>query len=128
MRIRFAILLIVVLAAPALRAAKPNVVFILSDNQSYYEMGCHGHAQIKTPHIDSLAKGGVRFSQFYNASRCCPTRASLLTGLYAHQTGVGWMVDSKKGGPGYRGDLNNHCVTIAEVLRATEEEGIVAQI
>lgn len=95
---------------------RPNIVVILADDMGYSDIGCYG-AEIETPHLDALAADGLRFTQFYNGARCCPTRASLLTGLYAHQTGVGWMVDSKKGGPGYQGDLNNQCLTIAEVLR-----------
>lgn len=95
---------------------RPNMLVILGDDMGFSDLGCYG-SEIETPHLDALAAGGQQFTQFYNGARCCPTRASLLTGLYAHQTGVGWMVDSKPGGPGYRGDLNNQCVTIAEVLR-----------
>ncbi|MHC4753166.1 MAG: arylsulfatase, partial [Planctomycetota bacterium] len=69
-----------------------------------------------TPNLDRLAAGGLRFTQFYNAARCCPTRASLLTGLYPHQAGVGHMVGNK-GYPAYQGFLNEHCVTIAEALK-----------
>ena len=68
------------------------------------DLGCYG-GEIDTPNLDRLAAGGLRFTQFYNTARCCPTRASLLTGLYPHQAGVGHMMDDK-GGPGYRGDLN----------------------
>lgn len=95
---------------------RPNIVVILADDMGYSDIGCYG-SEIETPQLDELAANGLRFTQFYNGARCCPTRASLLTGLYAHQTGVGWMVDSKKGGPGYQGDLNDQCLTIAEVLR-----------
>ncbi len=97
-------------------AKRPNIVVILADDMGYSDIGCYG-AEIETPQLDALAANGLRLTQFYNGARCCPTRASLLTGLYAHQTGVGWMVDSKPGGKGYRGDLNDQCVTIAEVLR-----------
>src|SRR5687767_2879569 len=82
----------------------------------YSDLGCYG-SEIRTPHLDSLAAGGLRLTQMYNEARCCPTRASLLTGLYPHQTGVGHMVDDL-GAPGYRGFLNDSCVTIAEVLRS----------
>lgn len=95
--------------------ARPNIIVILADDMGFSDIGCYG-SEIETPQLDALAADGLQFTQFYNGARCCPTRASLLTGLYAHQTGVGWMVDSKKGGPGYEGDLNNRCVTIAEVL------------
>ena len=72
--------------------------------------------EVHTPNLDQLAGNGVRFTQFYNTARCCPTRASILTGLHPHQTGIGWMVTDLDE-DGYRGDLNNTCVTIAEVLK-----------
>jgi len=110
-------------AAGSLRTAaaadsRPNIVIILADDMGYSDLGCYG-SEIRTPNIDSLARNGVRFTQFYNTARCCPTRASLLTGLYPHQTGVGHMVDNPKAMPGYTGDLNTHCVTIAEVLKGS---------
>jgi arylsulfatase len=101
-------------AAPA----KPNIIYILSDDMGFSDIGCYG-SEIATPNLDALAAGGLRFTQFYNTARCCPTRASLLTGLYPHQAGIGHMVDSKKGGPGYQNDLNTHCVTIAQALKPT---------
>lgn len=94
---------------------KPNIVLIMADDMGYSDIGCYG-GEIKTPNLDKLAGNGLRFTQFYNGARCCPTRASLLTGLYAHQTGVGHMTDDR-GVEGYRGDLNKKCVTIAEVLK-----------
>jgi len=96
-------------------AERPNIVIILVDDMGYSDLGCYG-GEIPTPQIDALAENGLRFSQFYNAGRCCPTRASLLTGLYPHQTGIGHMTGDN-GVPGYRGFLNDSCVTIAEVLR-----------
>ncbi|PAW90715.1 MAG: hypothetical protein B9S33_01330 [Pedosphaera sp. Tous-C6FEB] len=71
-------------------ASKPNVVIILADDMGYSDIGCYG-SEIATPSLDSLAKNGVRFTQFYNAARCCPTRAELLTGLFAHQACIGLM-------------------------------------
>jgi arylsulfatase len=103
-------------AAEPARSAKPNIVVILADDMGFSDLGCYG-SEIATPNIDRLATGGVRFTQFYNNARCCPTRASLLTGLYPHQAGVGHMVQDL-GSPAYRGDLNQQCVTIAEVLRS----------
>lgn len=94
---------------------KPNIVVILVDDMGFADLGCYG-SEIPTPNLDALAKNGLRFTQFYNTGRCCPTRASLLTGLYSHQAGIGHMTDDK-GVPGYRGRLNDSCVTIAEVLR-----------
>ncbi len=102
-------------ATPLLAAAKPNIVIVLSDDMGFSDIGCYG-GEIATPTLDGLASQGVRFTQFYNTARCCPTRASLLTGLYPHQAGMGHMTDDR-GHDGYRGDLNQQCVTIAEVLR-----------
>jgi arylsulfatase A-like enzyme len=75
-----------------------------------------GFAEVDLPHIDGLASHGVRFTQFYNNARCCPSRASILTGLYPHQTGIGSM-ETDQHQPGYRGELNMQCVTLAEALR-----------
>lgn len=94
---------------------RPNIVLIMADDMGYSDIGCYG-SEIETPVLDSLAENGLRFTQFYNTARCCPTRASLLTGLYPHQAGVGHMM-SDSGVDGYRGDLNQNCRTIAEVLR-----------
>ncbi|MAK28522.1 MAG: hypothetical protein CMI22_09225, partial [Opitutae bacterium] len=77
-----------VLLGPILLGTKPNVVIILSDDMGYSDVGCYG-GEILTPNLDSLAENGLRFSQFYNTARCCPTRASLLSGLYQHQAGIG---------------------------------------
>lgn len=98
-------------------APRPNIILIMSDDMGFSDLGCYG-SEISTPNLDGLAKGGVHFTQFYNTGRCCPTRASLLTGLYPHQAGIGHMVDSKnKPGPGYAGDLNQNCLTIAQALK-----------
>jgi len=104
------------LVLPATLAAKPNIIVIMADDMGFSDLGCYG-SEIRTPNIDSLAQSGVRFTHFRNTARCCPSRASLLTGLYAHQTGVGHMVNPRPSLPGYRGDLNRNCVTIGEVLR-----------
>ena len=107
-----AVLLAGFLVADVLAAEKrPNVILIMSDDMGYSDLGCYG-GEINTPHLDALAAGGLRFTQFYNTARCCPTRASLLTGLYPHQAGIGHMMEDK-GLDGYRGDLNTSCVTIA---------------
>src|SRR6059058_2357762 len=106
-----AALLGVLLGSPELSAAnRPNIVVILADDMGYSDLGCYG-GEIATPNLDALAAGGLRFTQFYNTARCCPTRASLLTGLYPHQAGVGHMMDDR-GQDGYRGDLNRNCLTI----------------
>ena len=96
---------------------RPNIIYILSDDMGFSDLGCYG-GEIATPNLDSLAAAGLRFTQFYNTARCCPTRASLLTGLYPHQAGIGHMVDSKKGGPGYQNDLNRSSITIAQALQS----------
>ena len=80
-------------------AGRPNIVLIMSDDMGFSDLGCYG-GEIQTPNLDRLAAAGVRFTQFYNTARCCPTRACLLTGLYPHQAGVGHML-SRTGLPGY---------------------------
>ena len=94
---------------------RPNIIVIMVDDMGFSDIGPYG-SEIPTPNLDAIAAGGVCFSQFHNTGRCCPTRASLLTGLYSHQAGIGWMTSDQKA-PGYRGQLNQRCVTIAEVLK-----------
>ena len=93
----------------------PNIIIILADDLGYSDLGCYG-SEIKTPNIDKLANKGIKFSQFYNQARCSPSRASLMTGLTGHQAGVG-QLSGDLGAPGYRGFINNNCVTIAEVVK-----------
>ncbi|MEM9701255.1 MAG: sulfatase-like hydrolase/transferase, partial [Planctomycetota bacterium] len=110
--------------APDARSAgreRPNVVVILVDDMGYSDLGCYG-GEISTPAIDALAADGLRFTQFYNQGRCCPTRASLMTGLHPHQAGIGHMTLSPGQntpivGP-YQGYLNDECVTLAQVLKS----------
>ncbi len=97
-------------------AKKPNIVVILVDDMGYSDLSCMG-SEIPTPNIDGLAKNGVLFTHFYNAARCCPTRASLLTGLYQTRAGMGHMNTTKLDVPEYRGTLSRNAVTIAEVLK-----------
>jgi len=102
------------LVAEAGAAPRPNILIILSDDMGWSDLGCYG-SEIKTPNLDALAAEGLRFTQFYNCARCCPTRASLLTGLYPHMAGVGHMTaDNHR--PGYHGELNERCLTIAEAV------------
>src|SRR5437868_7657772 len=101
--------------AAAADLKRPNIVVILSDDMGFSDLGCMG-GEIATPNLDALAAGGVRFTQFYNTARCCPTRASLLTGLHPHQAGVGHMLQ-ETGLPGFTGGLTKECRTIAEQLR-----------
>jgi len=103
----------------AIEPQPPNVLIILLDDLGYSDLGCYG-GEIRTPHIDDLAKHGLRFTQFYTSARCCPTRASLMTGLYPSLTGIGDFTRNKphpSRGPGYIGRLNEQCVTLAEVLK-----------
>ncbi len=93
---------------------RPNIIVILADDLGYSDMGCYG-GEISTPNLDRLAQNGLRFNSFYNTSRSCPTRASLLTGIYQHQAGIGRMTFDDHL-PGYRGTLSKNAVTIAEVL------------
>lgn len=94
---------------------KPNIIVMLVDDMGFSDLGCYG-SEIETPNLDRLARDGLRYSNFYNTSRCCPTRAALLTGLYSHQAGVGAMTE-KTDKPGYLGHLNRNCVTLAEALK-----------
>lgn len=100
-------------AAPT-AAPRPNFVVILFDDLGYSDLGPYG-SEIPTPNIDALARGGLSFAQFYNAARCSPSRAALLTGLYPHQAGMGYL-------PGMRlprgtfGELADRAVTTAQLL------------
>ena len=105
----------------SIAATRPNIVVILVDDMGYSDIGCYG-GEIHTPNLDKLAQEGVRFTQFHNTARCCPTRASLLTGLYPHEAGVGHMTEEHQDAeghvlPGYSGRLNDRCMTIAEALK-----------
>lgn len=102
----------------ALKTERPNIILIMGDDMGYSDLGCYG-SEISTPNLDNLAANGLRFTQFYNAARCCPTRASLLTGLSPQQAGIGHMV-SDRGTEAFRGDLSNKAVTIAEVLKGAD--------
>ena len=93
---------------------RPNIVLIVADDMGYSDLGCYG-SEIPTPNLDRLAAGGLRFTQFYNAARCCPTRAALLTGLYPHSAGVGHMLQSWHP-PSYTNGLVPETATIAELL------------
>jgi arylsulfatase len=100
----------------AQKAKRPNIVVILIDDMGFSDLGCYG-SEIPTPNVDALADGGVRFTQFYNTARCSPTRASLLTGLYPHQAGLGFLDNLiRPNSKGTQGKLRDDCVTIAEVL------------
>src|SRR5512144_2536655 len=84
--------------------ARPNILLIVADDMGYSDLSCFG-GEIQTPNLDALASNGVRFTQFYSTARCCPSRASILTGQYPHRVGIGHMV-TDLGHPGYRGRLS----------------------
>jgi arylsulfatase len=97
---------------------RPNIVFILADDLGYSDIGCFG-SEIPTPNLDRLAAEGMRLSEFYTTPRCCPTRASLLTGLYPQQAGIGEMMEDR-GIIGYRGELSHDCISMAEILKQAD--------
>lgn len=112
--------------------SRPNIVLIMADDMGYSDIGCYG-GEIETPNLDRLAANGLRFSQFYNNARCCPSRASLMTGLYPHQAGIGHMTNDPEdstafnyGLPSYAGDLNFQSVTIAEVLKSAGYQTVMS--
>jgi arylsulfatase A-like enzyme len=108
--------------APGLHAAgperkRPNIAIILADDLGYSDVGCYG-GEIQTPNLDALAAGGLRYTCFYNATRCCPSRASILTGLYPQQAGLADMEGNYPNAqPSHRGHLLPSDVTIATALR-----------
>jgi len=97
---------------------RPNIIVILSDDMGYSDVGCFG-SEIRTPNIDRLAKNGVSFTHFYNCARSSPSRASLMTGLYPHQAGIGLLgtapIEFEE--PGYKDDLSHNAATLPEVLK-----------
>ena len=97
--------------------ARPNVVLILVDDMGFADLGVTG-SEIRTPNLDALANNGALLTAMYNCARCCPTRASLLTGLYPHNAGIGHM-GANLGSPSYQGFLRNDSATIAEILRSS---------
>src|SRR3954470_18568495 len=95
---------------------RPNIIVILIDDMGYSDLQCYG-GEVPTPNINKLAAEGVRFTQFYNTARCSPSRAALLTGLYPHQAGMGFLDNMVvPGSKGTTGKLRDDCVTMGEVL------------
>ena len=107
------------LQPPVKPPARPNIIYIMADDLGYSDIGCYG-GEVQTPNLDKLAAGGLKLRTFYNNARCCPTRASLLTGQYPHAVGVGHMVSlanaKYEAGP-YQGFLDPSKATIAEALQ-----------
>lgn len=108
------VLIALISSCGIVKDGRPNIILIMSDDMGFSDIGCYG-SEINTPELDGLAANGLRFTQFYNTARCCPTRASLMTGLNPHQAGIGHMM-SDRGLEGYTGNLSKKAVTIAEVL------------
>lgn len=105
-------------------ARRPNIILMMADDMGYSDISCFG-SEIRTPNLNAMAAGGVRFTHFHNTARCCPTRSSLMTGLYPHQTGMGHMTDDT-GYPGYRGEISRNCVTIGEVMQTAGYHTLMA--
>ena len=104
------------LPAVAQNASAPNIVLIMCDDMGFSDIGCYG-SEIQTPNLDKLAAEGVRFSQFKNTGRSCPSRAALLTGRYQHEVGMGWMAEVDEHRAGYRGQIDKAYATLAEIMR-----------
>lgn len=116
-KIRNILSLFAVLSSTSICAQqKPNIIVILADDMGFSDIGCFG-GEIPTPNIDKLAQNGIRINQFYNAARCCPSRASLLTGVYSQQAGVGFMTAPRENNPAYQGYLNRNSVTLGEAMQ-----------
>lgn len=109
------LVLIVVSIPESFAAERPNILYILADDLGFSDLGSFG-GEIETPHLDSLARGGVRLTQLYNTGRCCPSRAALLTGQYPHRVGLGHMTGNDLGQPGFRGVVSPEAQTIAQLL------------
>ncbi len=118
MKLRSVLALAIAFCGPVSAADKPNVLVILADDLGFSDLSCYG-SEIRTPNIDRLASGGAKFSAFYNSARCCPSRASLFTGLHPHEAGIGSFATGKPrgdGAPSYTGHLLPDTATLAEIL------------
>lgn len=103
-------------------AEKPNIIVIMVDDMGYSDIAPYG-GEIETPNLAKLAGSGLRFTQFHNSARCCPTRATLMTGLHPHEVGIGHMTGEKESRrksipPAYAGNLNDSCITLAQVCKS----------
>jgi arylsulfatase len=101
---------------PTAPAGAPNVVVVLVDDLGFADLGCYG-SEIATPNVDRLAGAGLRYTDFHVTPMCSPTRAAMLTGLDPHDAGIGAVVHSDAGFPGYAMELTEHAATMAELLR-----------
>lgn len=107
-------------AAQSAAPSRPNIVMLVADDWGFTDVGAFG-GEIATPHIDDLARRGMRFSNFHVAASCSPTRAMLLTGVDSHRAGVGNLLEAMprehRGQPGYQGSLTRNVVTVASLLQ-----------
>ncbi len=99
-----------VLSAKSIAGARPNIVFILTDDQGYGDLSCHGHPVLKTPNIDRLHREGARFTDFHVSPTCAPTRSALFTGRHEFKNGVTHTIHERE-------RLTPGAVTLAEILR-----------
>jgi arylsulfatase len=125
MRMLGMIVMVTALASPTLASAadaarRPNIVIILGDDLGFADMGAFG-SEIKTPNLDSLAKEGVRFTNFYTNASCSPTRSVLLSGVDTHLNGLGnmdeWAAPNQWGVDGYEGHLNDRVAMLPQLLK-----------
>jgi arylsulfatase A-like enzyme len=107
----FILLIVASMITPILAGKQPNVLIILTDDQGYGDLSLHGNPHIKTPHMDTLGKSGVRFERFYVSSVCAPTRAALLTGRWPLRTGCHGVTHLREA-------MRAEEITLAEVFRS----------
>src|SRR6516162_4638017 len=94
-----------------LEARRPNIIFVLTDDQGYGDLSCHGNPILKTPNLDRLHDEGVRFTDFHVSPTCSPTRAALMTGRHEFKNGVTHTILERE-------RLTLDAITIAQVLKS----------
>lgn len=106
------------LSLPLSASESPNVLILLTDDQGTLDVNCYGANDLNTPHMDSLAETGVRFTQAYAHTVCCPSRAALLTGRHPNRGGVqSWLQGDRNGSDAHLANMDPSEVTIAEILK-----------
>ncbi|RPF82971.1 MAG: sulfatase [Verrucomicrobia bacterium TMED71] len=104
----------------------PNVLILLTDDQGTLDVNCYGAKDLKTPHMDSLAETGIRFTQAYAHTVCCPSRAALLTGRHPNRGGVqSWLQGDRNGSDAHLGNMDPSEITLAEVLKEAGYETVL---
>ena len=115
--------------APAAPPAKPNIILIVSDDQGYADLGCFGGTEIKTPHLDRLAAGGVRCTDFYVTwPACTPSRGSILTGRYPQRNGLYDMIRNDAADYGHKYTPHEYAVSPERVLGMDVREVLISQV